>query len=131
MPVSGHSTDARFVVTAEARRRWSCEEKLAIVAQIAGGTVSAVARRHNMAPSLLFRWKRELGGLAAAKSEASGFVRVALPVRVADRQNGVGASPATAYDSPIEIVLGSGRRVIVGRDVDTAALKRVIATLEA
>jgi hypothetical protein len=30
----------------------------------------------------------------------------------------------------IEIVLGGGRRVIVGADVDTCALKRVITALE-
>jgi hypothetical protein len=36
-----------------------------------------------------------------------------------------------ARDHSIEIVLASGRRVIVGQDVDGAALKRVIAALEA
>jgi len=36
-----------------------------------------------------------------------------------------------AREHAFEIVLASGRRVIVGPDVDGAALKRVIAALEA
>ena len=125
MPVSGHSTEGRFVVTADARRRWSREEKLAIVGQIAGSTVSAIARRHNIAPSLLFRWKRELGG-TAAKAEAPAFVRVCLPAAVAGEERG-----ADVDNGAIEIVLSGGRRVIVGKRADMAALREVIAILEA
>ena len=129
MPVSGYSTQERFVVTAEARRRWSREEKLAIVAQIAGGTVSAVARRHNMAPSLLFRWKRELGG-TAAKPDRPEFVRVALPAPIMGEDRGTG--PTFGVDGgAIEIVLSGGSRVIVGKRADMTALREVIAILEA
>lgn len=130
MPVSGHSTEERFVVTAEARRRWSREEKLAIVAQIAGSTVSAVARRHHIAPSLLFRWKREFEGTAAAKPEAPVFVRVALPAPVAEEEHHAGAT-AGACDGAIEVVLPGGRRVVVGTGADMTILKQVIAILEA
>ena len=126
MPVSGHSTEERFVVTAEARRRWSRNEKLAIVAQIAGSTVSAVARRHNIAPSLLFRWKRELGG-TAGKPEASEFVRIALPAPIA---GGAGPQSDATGDGAIEIVLNGGRRVIVGKHADIAALRQVVTMLE-
>lgn len=130
MPVSGDSTEERFVVTAEARRRWSREEKLAIVGEIAGRTVSAVARRHNIAPSLLFRWKRELGGTAATKPETPAFVRVALPVPVADRKDGATAPSCSRDDGAIEIVLSGGRRVIVGKHADMAVLRQVVAVLE-
>ena len=37
-----------------------------MVAEIGGNSVSAVARKHNIAPSLLFRWKRELGSSGPA-----------------------------------------------------------------
>jgi transposase len=126
MPISGHSTEERFVVTAVARRRWSRDEKLAIVGQIAGSTVSAVARRHNIAPSLLFRWKRELGG-TAAKPDTAGFVRIALPGPIT---GGAGPQSEATDDGAIEIVLNGGRRVIVGKHADMAALRQVVTMLE-
>lgn len=44
------------------RREWSEVEKRAIVAECdePGATVSAVARKHDMSPSLLFRWRAAL-----------------------------------------------------------------------
>jgi transposase len=127
MPVSGHSTEERFVITAEARRRWSREEKLAIVGQIAESTVSAVARRHNIAPSLLFRWKRELGGTAGARLEAPEFVRIALPAPIV---RGAGSPSVVNDDGAMEIVLNGGHRVIVGKHADMTALRQVVAILE-
>lgn len=129
MPVSGDSTEVeRFVVTAEARRRWSREEKQAIVGEIVGRTVSAVARRHNIAPSLLFRWKRELG--TATKPEAPAFVRVGLPAPVADGGHDTRVLPHLPGNGAIEIVLRGGRRVIVGKDADMAVLERILDLLE-
>jgi transposase len=51
------------------RRRWTTEEKLRIVEESLqpGMTVSYAARRHGVAPNLLFRWRklmREGGGEA-------------------------------------------------------------------
>ena len=127
--MSGHITEERFVVTAEARRRWSRAEKAAMVSQIVGSTVSAVARQHHVAPSLLFRWKREFGETASPKPVEPAFVRVALPAPVMSED--AGAMPATwADDGAIEIVLAGKRRVIVGKNADAATLRRVIAVLE-
>jgi len=41
------------------RRRWSTDAKTAIVAEsfAPGASVSAVARRHDISPSLLFLWR--------------------------------------------------------------------------
>src|ERR1700690_1519102 len=129
MPMSGHSTEERFVVTAEARRRWSRAEKVAMVSQIVGSTVSAVARRHHIAPSLLFRWKREFGGTASGEPAGPAFVRIALPGPVMSED--AGTMPAAGADEgAIEIVLTGDRRVIVGKNADTATLRRVIAVLE-
>jgi hypothetical protein len=46
-------------VVAEARRRWSDAEKHAVVAEAErpGVNISAVARRHGIKPSRLFRWR--------------------------------------------------------------------------
>ncbi|MCK1709264.1 IS66 family insertion sequence element accessory protein TnpB, partial [Bradyrhizobium sp. 143] len=43
------------------RRRWSADAKTAIVAEsfAPGASVSAVARRHDISPSLLFLWRRQ------------------------------------------------------------------------
>lgn len=130
MPVSGHSTERQFVVTAEARWRWSRREKLAIVGEIAGRTVSAVARRHNIAPSLLFRWKREFGGTAATQPETPAFVRIGLPAPVADGRHGAGVSSHRPGGGAIEIVLNGGRRLIVGNGADMAVLESILDVLE-
>jgi transposase-like protein len=76
------------VIVADARRRRTRAEKEAIVAELnaSGDTVSAMARKHNIAASLLFRWRREMGaknGAGKAKPDRS-FVPVALPAPVAE-----------------------------------------------
>jgi transposase-like protein len=67
--MSGYESFAGPVITADTRLRWSVEEKQAIVAEAAQTTtsVSAVAQRHGIAPSLLFRWRREF-----AETDGSG-----------------------------------------------------------
>jgi VCBS repeat-containing protein len=59
------------VLGAERRRRWSYDEKVRLIEETlrAGETVCGVARRHGMAQSLLFTWRRQarqgrLGGEA-------------------------------------------------------------------
>lgn len=111
----------------DARRRWSDAEKAAIIEESKTAPVARVAKKHGVAVSLLFRW-RKLEGIRARRTVAAGtvpdgFVQLALPAP-APKSNG-------AREHTIEIVLASGRRVIVGADVDGAALKRVIAALEA
>nr|WP_100248109.1 MULTISPECIES: IS3 family transposase [Rhizobium] len=55
------------------RRRWTTEQKLTIIEQSfePGETVSSTARRHGVAPNLLYRWRRLLseGGAAAVDSD--------------------------------------------------------------
>ena len=54
------------------RRRWSPEEKRAMVeeAERPGNSVSAVARKYNVHPNQLFHWRRLIseGALSAVKS---------------------------------------------------------------
>ncbi len=62
------------VITGVARRRrWTAEQKLRIVEESfqSGETVSVVARRHGVAPNLLFRWRRlaSEGGAAAVTAD--------------------------------------------------------------
>jgi transposase len=46
----------------ERRRRWSAEQKRSIVAEAfaAGGSVCEVARRMDLVPGQIYRWRREL-----------------------------------------------------------------------
>ena len=115
----------------ERRRRWGTEEKLRIVGETheRGARVSEVAARHDVYPSLLHYWRRQvregrLGALAPPR-----FV----PVRLAE------PSPLTPDVSPrinerpaaetVEIMLPDGCRLRVGNEVGLAALRRVLTAL--
>lgn len=115
------------VFVADTRRRWSEEEKQAIIEESKTSPVARVAKKHGVATSLLFRWRKMQGIRVRSRgpqaAEEVGFVRVALPAPIAPRE-------VDHRQTCIEIVLSSGHRVIVGRDVDASALKRVIAALE-
>lgn len=123
MPISGDRSGDRYNVVADTRRRWSAAEKAAIVAEASGHcpNISAVARRHGINSSLLFRWRKALGKLDASMP---AFVPVALPAPSLPM-----ALPAAKSDM-IDILIAGGRTVRVRADIDTAALVRIIAALE-
>jgi transposase len=146
VPISGDNFSRRYSVVAEARRKWSEAEKQAIVAEAErpGANISAVARRHGIKPSLLFRWRR-LAREAPAHSAAPAFMPVTLALPPAHSEPVLPeASPAPSWPHPtdrpdveerrhddrIEIQLENGRLVRVGAGVSTDALKRVIDLLE-
>ena len=112
----------------ERRRRWGVGEKLRIVAEShePGATVGAVAARHDLYPSLLRTWRRQVreGRFSAAPS--ARFV----PVRVTNTPP-VLAPPAIDRSTAeiIEVVLPDGSRLRVGNDVNLAALRRVMTAL--
>jgi transposase len=58
--MSGDNFPHQYSVIADTRRRWSEAEKEAIIGEALqpGVNVSAVARRHGIKPSLLFRWRK-------------------------------------------------------------------------
>jgi transposase len=115
----------------EGRRRWGVEEKLRIVAEThePGATVGAVAARHDVYPSLLRAWRRQVrdGHLVAAP--ALHFV----PVRLTDPPSPASATAPPVNNRPvgdvIEIVLLDGSCVRVGNGVNLSALRRVVAAL--
>ncbi len=113
-------------------RRWNEARKRRIVAESyqPGVSVSVVARRHDVNANQVFGWRRQYRELARA---VGGFV----PVVVSSTE---GAEPAALLPAPtdtepsasgrIEIALVDGSRVTVDRDVDAAALSRVLGVLE-
>jgi transposase len=126
------------VVDTGRRRRWSEEAKLRIVEESFSGLrqVSSTARRHGVSNTLLFAWRKayregRLGGV-------SGFVSAIVAPEERATGTLVGGVSAPLPDAVSElarsgrmmIVLAGTRRVIVGSDVDAAALKRVLDVLE-
>ncbi len=59
----------------ERRRRWSEEQKRAIVAEAfaLGASASAVARRTDIGTGQIYRWRRELRGAVAGFAEVGGL----------------------------------------------------------
>jgi transposase len=119
------------VLGAERRRRWSSDEKARLVAETLapGARVSEVARRNEVAPSLLFTWRRQ------ARVRRPTPEPVFLPVRVTAEPRPASPSARSSKRQrkaagTIAIDLGSGRRLTVGADVDAAALARVLDVLE-
>src|SRR5271163_4569293 len=60
----------------ERRRKWTDEEKAALLAEIEaeGGKVAVVARRHRVSESLLYNWRSAWKAAAAAAVGSSGVV---------------------------------------------------------
>ncbi len=108
------------------RRTWSKDEKRRIVAEsrAPGASVAIVARRHGINANLLFTWRRQLGASSTETREAANIV----PVVVAS-ESLLADSPVSGASGRIEIVLAAGERVIVGADVEAAALATVIRVL--
>ncbi len=105
------------------RRRYDAEEKARLVARAfaPGVSVTTFARERGVDPSLLYRWRRQMG----ASSAASVTFARALVTPDGSRTASAGAPAAR-----IEIVLCSGRKVFVSETVDEAALARIIAAAE-
>ena len=124
------------VLGAERRRRWSYDEKVRLVEETlqAGETVCGVGRRHGLAHSLLFTWRRQARAGRLGSQEAAPTL---LPVEIASTPAPASVSAPQPLAPPpaqqvrsgiIEIELG-GCRVRVDRDVDTEALQRVLELL--
>jgi transposase len=144
--MSGDNFSRRYSVVAETRRRWSRAEKQSIVAEAErpNANISAVARRHGIKPSHLFRWRR-LAREAQACPAAPAFVPVTLALPATYTETAAPeASPAISSDTVpvrpnteqalrddrIEIELGNGRFVRVGAGLDTNILKRIVDLLD-
>ena len=111
------------VLGIERRRRWSKDEKARIVGETLapGAVVSEVARRHGVAQSLLFTWRR-----LARRTEPTGRDGSILLLVEIDATAPGGWRTRSGV---IEIELGSGNRVRVDSDVDAEALRRVLSVL--
>ena len=122
---SGH-TSARMttpprrieVITGpERRRRWSREQKQAIVEESLSprATPAAIARKHGIGTGQLYTWRRQL--LRQPPAGTADFAQAALT-----------AGPATP-SGVIQIVLPDRITVRISGEVDERTLRRVLAVL--
>ena len=142
--MSGHISRDHIVVV-ETRRRWTDDERRQALEETRDLPVSAVARKHGMAKSLLFRWRKE-AGLTGKRRQTddprgsrcvAGFVPVQLATVPAVKCAGNVPSPSTSASVPvtheagsIEIELVGGTKLRVSGTVRSEALLQVIAALE-
>ena len=133
-------------VIVERRRRWTPEQKAALMAEVEaeGGQVSMVARRHGISASLLYNWRSACKAAAlavrATAARPAEFVQIgvvtaasgdSLPVPTAMAaacSRGAGLALAERI-GVIEIDLPDGARVRVDSGVNEKALRRVLSAL--
>ncbi|MBO0734119.1 MAG: transposase [Methylocapsa sp.] len=120
------------IILGQARRHWSEDEKRSLVAEtfVAGQTVNAIARRHNISRSMLFGWRkqyREALKCTAPPTTATGFTPVMItgPELVTPPASPV--SPAeTAF---IELEFGRNVRLHISGAIDPDLVTAVMKAL--
>lgn len=111
------------------RRRWTMEQKLAILRDAFGseGSVRAACEQHEIGSGQLYTWRRQ-----AMSGELTGTKRTALPsfaeVDVSESSLPVVSAPAQT-SGQIGIELPSGVKLTVNAGIDADALARVLAVL--
>jgi transposase len=109
------------IARTERRRRWSAEQKRAIVAESYSPASSALAtaRKHGISSGQLYMWRGQArrGELGDGPGLPARFVRIDAPL-ARPRSPGL-----------IEIALPGGATLRVDAQVDAAALRRVLDAL--
>lgn len=112
------------------RRRWSVEQKLAILRDAFGseGSVRSACERHEVGSGQLYTWRRQ-----AMSGELTGIQTPVLPafaaVEVSEPVASLAPPPFPCASGQIRIELPSGVRLTVDAAVDADALARVIPVL--
>jgi len=117
-----------LVLGVERRRRWTDEDKLAILAEVGvnGWTVADVARRHDLTRQHIYQWRREMRRKGLwPETDAPSF----LPVEI--------VAPSTTAETELSdvaaevtVVLRNGRQLRCPVRIEDAALTRLVRLLE-
>ena len=137
--MSARSQRIEVITRGERRGRWSVEQKREIAAESLEPGVSpiTVARRYGISSGLLYTWRRHLleGSLGATRQTVAKFARVEVMAMPTDPaippavQSAAPSAPMHHPDGMIEIALPGGVSVRVDAQVDSGALRRVLAAL--
>lgn len=120
-------TRAELLTGPERRRRWSEDEKAAVLAELAkpGASGAAVARRFGVNRSLVYAWRKEAGlGGVPHDTQGMSFAPVLLTGPVPPAEASVPKSPA----STIEIEM-KGAKVRLPGDAPAATVAAAIKAL--
>ena len=125
------------------RRRWTLEQKLALVEEVSrpGASVAAVADRHGMSRSLLFEWRRQIRAGTMPGVVRADTAPALVPVRIVED-----ALPKETLRPPmpsrrsaerpgksaamVEVVLSNGRVLRVSEAIAPEVLGRLAAALD-
>jgi transposase len=141
--------DVEIMARVERRRKWTAEEKAALLAEVEaeGGKVAVVARRHRVSESLLYNWRSawKTSAALARTPQPLEFVPLGVFGRAGDEGPAMLAAPADV-PSPersrrttmtmeervgvIEVALPGGARVRVDAFVNEKALRRVFRAIK-
>lgn len=126
--------DMEIYARVERRRRWTAQEKAALLAEIdaEGGKVRLVARRHRVAESLLYNWRaaRKAASAMMLLPVGTPFIPLGLLGGSSPREPALPARMNSETAGGIEIVLPGGARVSVDTSVNEAALSRVLRAMK-
>ena len=117
---------------AERQRRWSTELKLSILQEAfsADGSVSDVARRHDVLPQQIYAWRKKFSP-PELKSPETAFIPVSLIGASESHSDGSKRSGAQSRCKDVEIVLRNGRLLRIAADMDLEVLSSLVACVEA
>ena len=124
------TTRIEVVGRVSGRRRWTVEQKLAILRDAFGpaGSVRSACERHEIGSGLIYTWRRRAmsGGLTGIRTPA---LPVFAEVEIPQLPTPALAPPMPEASGRIGIELPSGVRLTVDAAVDADALARVIGVL--
>jgi transposase len=122
--MSARTPCIEVITRGERRRRWSAEEKQAIVAESLESNVSiaGIARKHGIGTGQLYCWRHQF--LVSRPGKTASFARVELVHEPRPL-----AGPISVSSGMIEIVLPGGATIRVDAQVDEQALRRVLGVL--
>ena len=139
MSMTGTIERVEVIRSVQRRRRWSAEEKAAIVQETyaPGMSVSLVARRHGVAPNQLFRWRRlyaegALSAVGAGEEVVPASEYRALAEPGARAAAAVGQKDPGKRDPARSARSGAAKKTVVALALTRAgrhAMKRIAETL--
>ena len=117
----------------ERQRRWSTEQKLLILQEAFGvdGTVSDVARRHDVLPQQIYAWRRKFSPPKLNSPEIASFIPVSLVGGSESSSDGSKRSGGRLKSKDVEIVLMNGRLLRIAAEMDLEVLSSLVACVEA